>query len=77
MFPTVSLRNRGGKPTHLLVVLVPFRLVFVASYKIYYVVFFFCFKGGPWLSGRVLAWGPVGPGINTPPGHGWCGRQAS
>ena len=33
--------------------------------------------GGPWLSGRVLASGPVGPGIDTPPGHGWCGRQAS
>ena len=29
-----------------------------------------------WLSGRVLASGPVGPGIDTPPGHGWCGRQA-
>ena len=26
--------------------------------------------GGPWLSGRVLASGPVGPGIHTPPGHG-------
>ena len=26
--------------------------------------------GGPWLSDRVLASGPVGPGIDTPPGHG-------
>ena len=32
--------------------------------------FSYCAKGGPWLSGRVLASGPVGPGIDTPPGHG-------
>ena len=27
-------------------------------------------RGDPWLSGRVLASGPVGPGIDTQPGHG-------
>ena len=30
----------------------------------------FILHGGLWLSGRVLASGPVGPGINTPLGHG-------
>ena len=33
--------------------------------------------GGPWLSGRALASGSVGSEFNPPPGHGWCGRQAS
>ena len=33
--------------------------------------------GGPWLSGRSLASGLVGPGIEPLPGYGWCGRQAS
>ena len=29
------------------------------------------------LRGRALALEPIGPGIEPPPGHGWCGRQAS
>ena len=34
-----------------------------------YVHTYLATTGGPWLSGRVLASGPVGPGIDTPPGH--------
>ena len=35
-----------------------------------------CPGGFPWLSGRGLASGPVGLGIEPPPGHEWCDWQA-
>ena len=35
------------------------------------------YSGGLWLSGRALASGAGGPEFEPPPGHRYCGRQAS
>ena len=43
---------------------VPICCVFLRMLRNRHFVSFFS-KGGPWLSGRVLALGPVGPGIDT------------